>query len=61
MLGAIAMAIRPRCMLFRVVVADTLARLAEPDSCPGELGAENGQPDRDYDETRARRYEHDDA
>ena len=52
------------CPLPEIVViacADRLAQTTEPGSGPGELDAQNRQPDRDNDERGPGRHDHDDA
>lgn len=43
----------------RIAVAEGFAELLKPQPGPRELDAQYGQPDRNDDESRPRRYQHD--
>ena len=45
--------------VIRVSVADRLAQSLEPQSRPGELYAQDRESDRNYDDGRTGRYQHD--
>ena len=51
----------PTCAVFRVSIADRLAQSLEPQARPGEFYAQDRESDRNHDDGRTGRYQHDDA
>lgn len=49
------------CPVIRVPVADRPAQALEPQACPGELYAQDRESDRNHDNGRTWRYQHNDA
>ena len=49
------------CAVFRISAADRLAQSLEPQARPGEFYAQDREPDRNHDNGRTGRYQHDDA
>ena len=58
---ALLMIFSAPCEVFRVSVADRLAQSLEPEARPREFYAQDRESDRNHDNGRTRRYQHDDA
>lgn len=54
------MRLRPDAALIGIAVADRLSQSPQPVAGPGEFDTQYCKPDRNYDQRRTRRYDHDD-